>query len=149
MKANLPILLAEDDLVDVKTVQRAFKQFHLTNPLHVVANGSEALAFLRRQGKFAEPATAPRPGIILLDLNMPVMNGIEFLQAIKSDGQLRRIPVIVLTSSKEESDLVASYDLSVAGYIVKPVDFGKFLDVVKAIDLYWSLCEVAQSNSSA
>lgn len=136
-------MLAEDDLVDVKTVQRAFKQYRLNNPLHVVANGAEALHYLRRTGPYAAPAEAPRPGIILLDLNMPVMNGIEFLQAVKADNDLKRIPVIVLTSSTEESDLVGSYELCVAGYIVKPVDFTKFLDVVKAIDLYWSLCELA------
>ena len=142
MPKSLPFLLAEDDLVDVKTVKRAFNQYNLANPLYVVANGAEALAFLRRQGAYAEPADAPRPGLILLDLNMPVMSGLEFLQAVKNDDDLRSIPVIVLTSSKEESDLIASYELSVAGYIVKPVDFKKFLDVVRALDAYWSLCEL-------
>lgn len=144
MSKQSPILLAEDDLVDVMTVKRAFTQYRLANPLYVVANGAEALAFLRNEGNYADPAAAPRPGLILLDLNMPIMGGLEFLQIVKDDSRLRTIPVIVLTSSKEESDLMASYHLSVAGYIVKPVDFNKFLDVVRAIDAYWSICELPQ-----
>ncbi len=143
MANTLPILLAEDDLVDVKTVRRAFQQYKFANPLYVVSDGVEALEFLRRQGSYVPPADAPRPGLILLDLNMPRMNGLEFLLTIKNDPNLKRIPVIVLTSSKEESDLIASYSLSVAGYIVKPVEFGKFLDVVRAIDVYWSMCELS------
>ena len=90
MKRNIPILLVEDDLVDVKTVQRAFAQHSFTNPLHVVSNGREALAFLNREGAYQE-AEAPRPGLILLDLNMPVMNGIEFLEVVKADNNLRTI----------------------------------------------------------
>jgi CheY-like chemotaxis protein len=141
MTKSLPFLLADDDLVDVKTVKRAFKHYDLANPLYVVSNGAEALAFLRHAPPYGNAAAAPRPGLILLDLNMPVMNGLEFLKLMKADEDLKSIPVIVLTSSKEESDLVASYQLSVAGYIVKPVDFAKFLDVVKVVDAYWSLCE--------
>jgi CheY-like chemotaxis protein len=142
MRREIPILLVEDDMVDVKTVQRAFKQSKITNPLYVTQNGEEALAFLRREEPYTDPDDAPRPGLILLDLNMPVLNGIEFLQIIKLDESLRRIPVIVLTTSRDESDLVRTYNLSVAGYILKPVDFPQFLDVVKTIDLYWSLSEM-------
>jgi CheY-like chemotaxis protein len=142
MRREIPILLVEDDMVDVKTVQRAFKQSKIGNPLYVTHNGEEALAFLRREEPYADPDEAPRPGLILLDLNMPVLNGIEFLQVIKEDESLRRIPVIVLTTSRDETDLVRTYNLSVAGYILKPVDFPQFLDVVKTIDLYWSLSEL-------
>jgi CheY-like chemotaxis protein len=149
MHREIPILLVEDDLVDVKTVQRAFRQSKITNPLYVTGNGEEALAFLRHEGPYADPAAAPRPGLILLDLNMPILNGIEFLQVAKADEDIRCIPVIVLTTSKDENDLLNTYNLSVAGYILKPVDFLQFLEVVKAIDLYWSLSEMVQSPRPA
>jgi CheY-like chemotaxis protein len=139
MHREIPILLVEDDMVDVKTVRRAFKQSKITNPIYETCNGEEALAFLRREGQYAD---SPRPGLILLDLNMPVMNGIELLHIIKADESLRRIPVIVLTTSKDENDLVRTYNLSVAGYIIKPVDFPQFIEVIKAINLYWSLSEL-------
>ena len=142
MRREIPILLVEDDMVDVKTVQRAFKQSKISNPLYVTQNGEEALAFLRHEEPYTDPDEAPRPGLILLDLNMPILNGIEFLQIIKNDESLRRIPAIVLTTSRDENDLVRTYNLSVAGYILKPVDFPQFLEVVKAIDLYWSLSEL-------
>ncbi|HYW79281.1 MAG TPA: response regulator [Thermoguttaceae bacterium] len=143
MQSQLPVLLIEDDLIDVKTVQRAFKQNKIINPLQVAHNGEQALQLLRREGPDTDPTTAPRPGLILLDLNMPVMNGIEFLQAVKSDETLKSIPVVVLTTSKDENDLIETYGFGVAGYIIKPVDFPQFLEVVKAIDLYWSLNERA------
>ncbi len=136
MEKNVSILLVEDDLVDVKTVQRAFKENKMKNPLSIVGNGEEALEYLRNNDN-------PRPGLILLDLNMPVMNGIEFLKVAKADDGLRSIPVIVLTTSQDESDRVYSYNLSVAGYITKPVEFEKFVEAVKIIDLYWSLCEMS------
>ena len=141
MRPEVPILLVEDDIVDVKTVERAFKEHDFANPLFVVSNGAEALAFLRHEDPYAA-ADSPRPGLILLDLNMPVMNGIEFLQIVKAEEELQRIPVIVLTTSREESDRLESYRQSVAGYIVKPVDFQRFIDAIKVIDSYWSLCEL-------
>lgn len=144
MKKGAPILLVEDDVVDVKTVQRAFSENGISNPLYVAGNGEEALGFLRNEGEHSDKAKAPMPGIILLDLNMPVMGGLEFLKIVKGDEQLRRIPVIVLTTSKEDSDMIQSYNLSVAGYIVKPVEFEKFIEVVKTIKLYWNTCEISQ-----
>ena len=143
MREQVPILLVEDDLIDVKMVRRAFEQSRVINPLHVTNNGEQALRFLRHEGPYADPALAPRPGLILLDLNMPVMNGVEFLQAVKADDTLKHIPVVVLTTSKDEGDLVETYGFGVAGYIIKPVDFPQFLEVVKAIDLYWRLNELA------
>ncbi|MFW6131211.1 MAG: response regulator [Candidatus Aminicenantaceae bacterium] len=133
METNKPILLVEDDQVDAMTVRRAFKDVHITNNLEVAGNGLEALDFLQNSNN-------PNPCIILLDLNMPKMNGIEFLKHIKKDDNLKIIPVVVLTTSEEEQDRVDSYNLGVAGYILKPVDYRKFLDVVKTIDLYWTLC---------
>ena len=140
MYQEISLLLVDDDIVDVKTVQRAFREANITNPLRVATNGAEALAYLRRLLPNGGPGE-PLPRMILLDLNMPIMNGLEFLKIVKADEQLRRIPVVVLTTSKEESDVVESYNLSVAGYIVKPVDFAQFVEAVKAMNFYWSLCQ--------
>ncbi|HBE73264.1 MAG TPA: two-component system response regulator [candidate division Zixibacteria bacterium] len=142
MRNNVPILLVDDDQVDVMTVQRAFKRNNILDPLFVVGNGREALDFLHHQGEHSDPERSPRPGIILLDLNMPVMNGIEFLKVIKLDESLKKIPVIVLTTSKEENDRVESFNLSVAGYIIKPVEFEKFVEAVRVLNLYWTLSEL-------
>lgn len=132
---NKPILLVEDDLVDVMTIRRAMKEIHLMNPVVHVENGEDALAFLRDPGN-------SKPCIILLDLNMPVMNGLEFLAAAKSDPELRRFPIIVLTTSEEQQDKVNSFDLGVAGYMAKPVDYRQFVEVIRSIDLYWTLSEL-------
>lgn len=135
MRPNTPILLVEDDEVDQITVQRALRDIHVTNRLLIAGNGEEALQMLR------DPAHE-RPGIILLDLNMPRMNGVEFLRVIKCDAELKRIPVVVLTSSREEQDRIESFNLSVAGYMIKPVDYRQFVEVVRTIDLYWTLSEL-------
>jgi CheY-like chemotaxis protein len=127
--------MVEDDQVDARTVQRALKDINVTNPLETVGNGEEALAFLQNPGKI-------RPGIILLDLNMPRMNGIEFLKAIKQQEILRTIPVVVLTTSREEQDKIESFKLGVAGYMLKPVDYMQFVEVMRAINMYWTLSEV-------
>ncbi len=134
MNDSHPILLVEDDRVDVMTVKRAFKELNLINRLHVVGNGEEALEYLRDSANI-------RPAFILLDLNMPRMNGIEFLHAVKVDETLRRIPVIMLTTSHEERDKIESFNLSVSGYICKPVGFHEFVEVIKTINLYWTLNE--------
>jgi CheY-like chemotaxis protein len=135
LRSEKPILLVEDDAIDRMTVERALREIRVTNTLEMVGNGEEALEFLR------DPARE-QPGIILLDLNMPKMNGIEFLKFVKADESLRRIPVVVLTTSKDEQDRVDSFNLGVAGYMVKPVDYMQFVEVVKAIDLYWTLSEM-------
>jgi len=135
MRPNTPILLVEDDEVDQITVQRALRDVHVTNRLLIAGNGEEALRILR------DPAHE-RPGIILLDLNMPRMNGVEFLRVIKCDAELKRIPVVVLTTSREEQDRIESFSLSVAGYMIKPVDYRQFVEVVRTIDLYWTLSEL-------
>jgi len=136
MRKNIPILLAEDDQVDVMTVKRALKDINVTNPLIVVNNGEEALEYLNNDNN-------EKPGIILLDINMPKMNGIEFLKATKNDDDIKRIPVVVLTSSEEEQDKVDSFNLSVAGYMIKPVDYLQFVEVVRTINLYWTVSELS------
>ncbi len=136
MRDNKPILLAEDDMVDSMTVKRAFKEIHITNPLVIVENGEKALAHLRDKNN-------AKPAIILLDLNMPKMNGIEFLKISKKDDDLKRIPVVVLTTSKEEQDKTESFNLGVSGYMIKPIDYVQFLEVIKTIHLYWTLSELS------
>jgi CheY-like chemotaxis protein len=138
----LNILLVEDDEVDIMTVQRAFKKGNITNPLYLAGNGIEALALLR--GKPGEPALIPpERRLILLDLNMPKMNGLEFLRELRSDPTIRHIPVVVVTTSNEERDRVEAYHLNVAGYILKPVTFSVFVELMITLDKYWTLCEMA------
>ncbi|MEO7558850.1 MAG: response regulator [Nitrosospira sp.] len=132
---NRPILLVEDDQVDTMTVMRALKEIHVTNPVVHLENGEEALLYLQ------DPASE-KPCIILLDLNMPIMNGIEFLQVVKHNEQLKRIPVIVLTTSEEQQDKMSSFNLGVAGYVVKPVDYRRFVEVMRSIDAYWNISEM-------
>lgn len=132
---NKPILLVEDDQVDTMTVMRALKEIHVTNPLVHLENGEEAVRYLR------DPASE-KPCIILLDLNMPIMNGIEFLQVVKHDDQLKRIPIVVLTTSEEQQDKVNSFNLGVAGYMAKPVDYRQFVEVMRSIDAYWTISEM-------
>lgn len=137
MKSKKNILLVEDDRIDVMTVKRALKDINVTNKLDVVNNGEEALKFLRDKNN-------ELPCIILLDLNMPRMNGIEFLRIAKQDDNIKRIPVVVLTTSKEEQDKVQSFDLGVAGYMAKPVDYQQFVNVIRTINLYWTLSELPE-----
>ena len=129
------ILLVEDDQVDALTVKRILKEIKVGNRLDIVKDGEEALAFLR------DPENG-RPGIIVLDLNMPRMNGIEFLKIAKKDDNLKMIPVVVLTTSKGDQDKIDSFNLGVAGYMIKPVDYQKFVEIVTTIDRYWTLSEL-------
>lgn len=124
MRNSKPLLLVEDDHVDVITVERAFKDLNVTNPLIHSENGLQALEYLRSEGN-------KKPCIILLDLNMPKMNGIEFLEVVKTDDSLKRIPVVVLTTSEEQQDMAESFRLGAVGYIVKAVDYKKFVEVIR------------------
>lgn len=132
---NKPILLVEDDRVDMMSVTRALKQIHVSNKVVHRENGEDGLNYL-------EDETNDKPCIILLDLNMPIMNGIEFLEAVKSDARFRRIPVVVLTTSDEQQDKVNSFDFGVAGYMAKPVDYWQFVEVIRSIDAYWTISEM-------
>jgi hypothetical protein len=135
------VLLVEDDEVDVMNVKRAFKLSNISNPLYVAGNGLEALKMLR--GTATEAPTLPNNRrIVLLDINMPKMNGIEFLQELRNDENLRSTPVVVLTTSDEDQDRVEAYRLNVAGYILKPVTFTNFAEVMAALNKYWALCEI-------
>ncbi len=135
MNSTKPIMLVEDDQVDGMTVRRALQDIHVTNPLIRVINGEEALTYLN------EPSN-DRPCVILLDLNMPKMNGIEFLKAAKASGSLQTIPVVVLTTSSNDQDKMESFALSVAGYMIKPVNYIQFVETMKTIDMYWTLSEL-------
>lgn len=130
----LHILLVEDSPTDVMMTREALDYYKVLNPLHVVDDGVEAMQFLRREGKHC---AAPRPGLIILDLNLPRKSGREVLEDVKIDPKLMDIPVVVLTTSKSEEDVVRSYGLHANCYITKPVDFTKFVDVVRSISEFW------------
>lgn len=130
----IEILLAEDNPGDVKLTQKAFDEGQMVNNLHVVTDGAEAMTFLRQRDEYADE---PRPDIVLLDLNMPKMDGKEVLEAMQADPELRRIPVVVLTSSEAQEDVVKSYELSANAYLTKPVDFNGFLDIVDSLEQFW------------
>lgn len=136
----LNILLVEDDEVDIMNVKRAFKKNKISNPLFIARNGVEALAMLR--GDENTPKLDPLPKVILLDLNMPKMGGLEFLHQIRNDPALKAISVFVMTTSDEESDKVTAYNLNVAGYILKPLSFERFVQAVSILNHYWKLCEL-------
>lgn len=134
------LLLIDDDEVDVMTVKRAFKKNNITNPLYIAHDGLEALTMLR--GDAMPKLLAGQRRLILLDLNMPKMGGIEFLRELRADPELKPIPVIVLTTSNEDQDKVEAYNLNVAGYIIKPVTFTKFVEAVETFTKYWTLSEM-------
>jgi CheY-like chemotaxis protein len=131
------ILYAEDDEEDRMLMRDAVKESRLTNELHFVEDGEELMEYLNRRGKYSELTNVPLPGLILLDLNMPRKDGREALKEIKANASLRRIPVIVLTTSKAEEDILRTYDLGVSGFIIKPVTFESLVDVIKALGKYW------------
>jgi CheY-like chemotaxis protein len=133
-----PILLAEDSLEDIELVCAAFKKNNLANEVVVARDGAEALDFLYRRGKF-QSHSAGLPIVMFLDLKMPKVDGLEVLRQMKSDDALRVIPVVMLTSSREEADLVKSYRLGVNAYVVKPVDFQHFVDAVKQAGRFWAV----------
>lgn len=134
MDGNKPILLLEDDEVDAMNVRRAFRDINIRNKLIACTNGEEGLSYLNDESK-------ENPCVILLDLNMPRMNGIEFLQEVKRTPLLKRTPVVILTTSKEDNDRFESFDLGIAGYIIKPVDYAQFVEAMRAVNLYWTLSE--------
>ena len=136
------ILMAEDDEHDIVATKRAWKKHHIANPLYIVKDGEECLDFLHQRGKYSEPGTAPRPGIVMLDIKMPKMDGLAVLKQIREDNGLRHLPVIILTTSKAEEDRIRGYDLGVNAYIVKPVGFDSFSEAVKTISLFWQLVEL-------
>ena len=129
--------MADDDADDRRLTQEALEEGRLINEVLFVENGEELMDYLHKRGKFAPPAEAPRPGLILLDLNMPRKDGRTVLKEIKSDPDLRQIPVVVLTTSKADEDIYKSYDLGVNSYIVKPVTFEALVDILQTLEKYW------------
>ena len=139
MRSSKPILLVEDNELDVMTVKRALKDLDIKNQLVCTANGEEALEYLNNNGN-------KKPCIILLDLNMPKMNGIEFLKIAKADDTLKQIPVVILTTSSHQQDIIESFELNVAGYIVKSVDYTEFTQAISVINLYWTLSKLPSNE---
>ncbi|RXA20757.1 response regulator [Methanosarcina sp. MSH10X1] len=131
---SIEILLVEDSKGDIGLIEEVFEDAKIGNILHIVEDGEEAIAFLRGEGQFSG---VPRPDIILLDLNLPKKDGREVLEEVKGDDELKNIPVVVLTTSKAEEDILKSYNLHANAYITKPVDFDQFIKVVKSIESFW------------
>ncbi len=139
MDQAIEILLVEDSVSDAKLTIRALQKNHLSNNIVHVQDGAEALEFLFARGEYSQRNISKPPKMILLDLNMPKVGGLDVLREIKGDERTRRIPVIVMTSSKEDSDIIASYDLGVNSYVVKPIDFVNFSKAVIELGMYWLL----------
>ena len=135
MQNSKPILLVEDDNVDVMTVKRALKDLKVLNQLVPVSNGEEAIEYLKKEN-------TSKPCFVLLDLNMPKMNGAEFLKTVKADKTLKKIPVVILTTSNSEQDVIESFELGAAGFMVKSVDYEKFVETIQAIERYWTLSKL-------
>lgn len=133
----ITILMADDDPDDRMLTKDALEEARLANDLHFVEDGEELMDYLHRRGKYAEMAQSPRPGLILLDLNMPRKDGREALREIKAEPDLRRIPVVVLTTSKADEDIYRTYDLGVSSFITKPVSFDSLVEIMKALGKYW------------
>jgi CheY-like chemotaxis protein len=134
---RVSFLMADDDPDDRLLTQRALREYRLMNGMMFVEDGQELMDYLRHQGKYSDPASSPRPGVILLDLNMPRKDGREALMEIKADPELRMIPVVVMTTSRAEEDVVRSYNLGVNGYVTKPVTFQRLVEVMKTLAIYW------------
>ncbi len=139
MQNSKPILLIEDDDVDVMTVKRAIRDLKVTNQLVSIGDGEEAIEYLRTE-------STTKPCIILLDLNMPKMDGAEFLKIVKADKALKKIPIVILTTSNSDRDVIESFERGAAGYMVKSVDYEKFVETIRAIDQYWTLSKLPSNG---
>jgi CheY-like chemotaxis protein len=139
MRNYMPILLVEDDDVDVLITRRAFSELKVTNELVHKVDGRDALEYLRDK-------SSSMPCVILLDLNMPRMNGFEFLKIVKADDVLKKIPVVVLTTSTDGQDVIDSFNLGIAGYVVKPVNYMEFVDAIRTLHTYWTLSRLPSEN---
>ena len=143
-KKTFVVLMAEDNQHDIVATKRAWKENNIANPLYIVRDGEECLDYLHQRGKYSEPGSAPRPGILLLDIKMPKMDGLAVLKQIREDQKLHRLPVVILTTSKAEEDRLKSYDLGANAYIVKPVGFQNLAGAVRTINLFWELVELPE-----
>jgi len=141
------LLLVEDNPDDIIIIQRAIKEAKIINKMWVVRDGQEAVDFLKHQGQFQDESTSPKPGLILLDINIPKINGLDVLNLIKQDSDLKRIPTIILTVSRRDEDIIKGYNYGCNSFVQKPLEFEKFVDVVKQIGLYWGLLNVDSPNN--
>lgn len=148
MSERIEILLVEDNPHDVKLALYAFKTNNIANAVHVVRDGEEALEFIFCTGRYAARQMCDGPKVVLLDLKLPLVDGIEVLRKVRSDPRTRTLPIVVMTSSREERDIVESYHLGVNSYIVKPVDFDQFKEVVRQLGYYWLLLNQPPPNTS-
>lgn len=142
---RITVLMAEDSEHDIVATKRAWKKEHIANPLHIVNDGEECMDYLKRRGKYSDPASSPRPGILMLDIKMPKMDGLAVLKAIRADEELKLLPVIILTTSKEEEDRMESYSLGANAYVQKPVGFMNFAEAIKRVNLFWEIVELPYS----
>ena len=131
------ILLAEDDPGDQELTRRALEEVKIRNELHIVKDGEEALDYLFRRGKYANPTISPRPDLLLLDLNLPKIDGCQVLQRLRADESLRRLAIVILTTSQHEEDIIRTYDLGANSYITKPMELQQFMQVVQGLEAYW------------
>ncbi len=138
------VLMAEDSEHDIIATKRAWKQSNIMNELKVVKDGEECLDYLYRRGKYSDPASSPRPGILLLDIRMPKMDGLTVLKHVREDEKIRHLPVIILTTSRMEEDRIKGYNLGVNAYVMKPVGFQNFSEAVKMINLFWEIVELPE-----
>lgn len=136
------VLMAEDNKHDIIATKRAWKENNIANPLHIVSDGEECLDYLYKRGKYNEPGSAPEPGILLLDIKMPKMDGIEVLKHIRESKEFHRLPVVILTTSKSKDDRMKSYDLGANAYLMKPVGFDGLVNAIKIINLFWEMVEL-------
>lgn len=141
-KKPIVVLIAEDDKNDILAIKRAWRKHNITNQLHIVREGEECLDYLNRRGKYSEPSTAPWPGVLLLDIKMPRMDGFSVLKHIRENKRLRFLPVTIFSNSNREEDRLRSYELGANAYVVKPEGFMEFSEAVKNINLFWELVEL-------
>lgn len=142
----IKILLVEDNPDDIDITRRALKEAKIINKLWIARDGQEAMDYLQHRESYQDYSISPKPGLILLDINLPKLNGIEVLRKIKEDPDLKRIPVVMLTVSKRDEDIVKSYNLGCNSFIQKPVNFDSFVEVIKQISLYWGILNIIPSN---
>lgn len=149
MVNTFTILMAEDNEHDIVATKRAWKKNKITNPLYIVNDGEECLDYLFRRGKYEDPASSPKPKLLLLDINMPRMGGFDVLRRIRDSGEYQNLPVIVLTTSSAEKDIFESYNLKANAYVVKPVGFDNFAEAIHSINLFWQIVELPGENSES
>jgi len=149
-KAKLTkILLVEDNPDDIFIIERAIKEAKIVNQLFITRDGQEGWDFLKHQGKYSDVASSPKPGLILLDINLPKLNGLELLKMIKEDPDLKRIPTVMLTVSRRDEDILKGYNHGCNSFIQKPVEFEKFVETVRQIGLYWGIINVESPNNDS